>query len=95
MKMRIENCDSAYHDWCLHWDTVMHFMGYGEGKWEDLRTVRSMMKEGYCRDTMTALFEDACERWPMGDDTHDILAWLRDPEYVFDEDSSFWEGEEE
>jgi hypothetical protein len=83
------------HGNILCWDTVMHWMGYGEIKWEDLRTVRYMMDEGYHRITMAALFEDACERWTMGDDTQDILAWLRDPDYVFSEDSSFWEGEEE
>jgi len=83
------------HGNILCWDTVLHWMGYGEIKWEDLRTVRYMMDEGYHRITMAALFEDACERWTMGDDTQDILAWLRDPDYVFSEDSSFWEGEEE
>ena len=77
----------------LCWATVMHFMGYDRDKWEDLRTVRYMMNEGYSRETMTAIFEDAVDRWPMGDDTKDILAWLRDPEYVFPEESSFWEGE--
>ena len=77
----------------LCWDTVMQWMGYDRDKWEDLRTVRYMMNEGYSRETMTAIFEDAVDRWPMGDDTKDILAWLRDPEYVFPEESSFWEGE--
>tara|TARA_R100000655_G_scaffold1564_7_gene5909 strand:- start:7876 stop:8184 length:309 start_codon:yes stop_codon:yes gene_type:complete len=73
----------------LCWDTVMHFMGYGTNKWENLQIVRYMVDEGYSRETMTALFEDACDRWSMGDDTQDILAWLRDPDYVFSEDSSF------
>ena len=79
----------------LCWDTVMHFMGYGEGKWEDLQTVRYMIKEGYHRITLAALFEDALGRWPMGDDTEDILRWLLDPDYVFPEESSFWEGDAE
>tara|TARA_Y100001938_G_scaffold149443_1_gene236269 strand:- start:1142 stop:1414 length:273 start_codon:yes stop_codon:yes gene_type:complete len=79
----------------LCWDTVMHFMGYDRDKWECLRTVRYMMNEGYCRQTMTALFEDACDRWSMGHDTQDILKWLRDPDYVFPEESSFWEGDVE
>ena len=79
----------------LCWDTVMLFIDYGETKWESLPTLRYMMDKRYCRDTMVALFEDACERWPMGNDTQDILAWLRDPEYVFPEESSFWKGDAE
>jgi len=79
----------------LCWDTVMHWMGYdNEYKWENLQTLRYMMKEGYHRITMAAIFEDACERWTMSCDTKYILAWLRDPDYVFPEDSCFYGGSE-
>jgi len=79
----------------LCWDTAMHWMGYGEMKWSSLRTVRYMIEEGYCQETLTALFEDACDRWPMGDDAQDVLRWLRDPDYVFPEESIFYRGDEE
>ena len=83
----------------LCWDTVMHFMGYEfgerESKWEALPTIRYMMKEGYCRETMAALFEDACDRWSMGGACKEILRWLQDPNYKFPVESIFWEGDEE
>lgn len=70
---------------CL--DTVMDWMSaeesrcytgpVGDCKWQHLRSVRAMISEGYCRETMIVLFEEAMSRdHAWGHAADDILEWL-------------------
>ena len=69
-------CLDTVINWMSAEETGCYIGPYAESKWRCLRSVRSMIRGGYCRETMIVLFEETLLRVLEDDETEDILEWL-------------------